>query len=249
MNLPDFFARNPAGAVACSGGTDSSLLVWAAAEYGRNWHAYYVRTAFQPAFELADARAVAAQCGLPLTVVEGDILANDAVVANPENRCYFCKCVLFSVILRQAAADGYSLVIDGTNASDDISDRPGIRALRELDIRSPLRECGMTKSDVRAMSREAHLFTWNKPSYACLATRIPAGTAITKEALEKAETGENLLFAMGFRDFRLRLRGNAALLQLSAEQLPLALEKRRELLEQLSPLFSAVSLDLKARHG
>lgn len=247
MNLQEFFTQHPSGALAYSGGTDSSLLVWAAMQYGRDWHAYYVHTAFQPAFELTDARKIAEQCRIPLTVIEGDILADRTVAANPENRCYYCKHAVFDMILRQAAADGYTLVVDGTNASDDASDRPGMRALQELKVLSPLRECGLTKSDVRALSREAHLFTWNKPSYACLATRIPTGTAITEEALKKVEAGENILFSMGFQDFRIRLRGDIALLQIPASQFSYVMEKRQQLLEQLSPLFSIVTLDLSAR--
>ncbi len=247
MNLQNFFARHPSGALAFSGGTDSSLLAWAAMQYGRDWHAYYVNSAFQPSFELADAQKIAEQCRIPLTVIEGDILADDTVVANPENRCYYCKRVVFGMILRQAATDGYKLVVDGTNASDDASDRPGMRALQEMEVLSPLRECGLTKSDVRAMSREADLFTWNKPSYACLATRIPSGTAITAEALKTVEAGENILFSMGFQDFRIRLRGDAALLQIPASQFSCAVEKRQQLLERLSALFSTVSLDLRTR--
>jgi uncharacterized protein len=122
-----------------------------------------------------------------------------------------------------------------------------MRALEEMNVLSPLRECGLTKSDIRAMSREAELFTWNKPSYACLATRIPAGTAITAEALKRVEAGENVLFSMGFQDFRIRLRGDIALLQLPAGQFPYAVEKREQLLNRLCPLFPIVSLDLNAR--
>jgi len=247
MNLSDFFEKNPSGALAFSGGTDSSLLVWAAAKYGRNWHAYYVHGAFQPAFELEDAKKIAACCALPMTILEADVLSDPRVTANPENRCYYCKHTVFGLIRSAASADGYTLLIDGTNASDDASDRPGMRALQELKVLSPLRECGLTKSDIRAMSREAHLFTWNKPSYACLATRIPAGTAITAEALKKVEAGENVLFSMGFQDFRIRLRGDIALIQIPASQFSYAVEKRQQLLERLSPLFSAVALDLKSR--
>ena len=154
MELSDFFRLHPAGAVAFSGGVDSSLLVWAAARYGSDWRAYYVHSPFQPAFELADARQVAGQCGLPLTVLEVDVLQNETVAANPPDRCYHCKHSIFSVILDRARQDGCSLVIDGTNASDDAGDRPGMRALRELEVRSPLRECGLTKAAVRQLSRE-----------------------------------------------------------------------------------------------
>ena len=159
MQLSDFFEQNPRGAVAYSGGVDSSLLVWAAMKYGRDWRAYYVYSAFQPAFELEDAKQVAAQCGMPLTVIEADIFQHPEVIANPANRCYYCKHRIFAAILRQGASDGYSLVIDGTNASDDAGDRPGMKALRELEVRSPLRECGLTKGDVRALCRDCLLYT------------------------------------------------------------------------------------------
>ena len=247
MELKSFFEQNPSGALAFSGGTDSSLLVWAAAKYGKDWHAYYVHSAFQPAFELEDARKIASQCQLPLTIIEADILQYPEVAANPPDRCYHCKRQVFSAILRQAAADGYSLVIDGTNASDDACDRPGMKALRELEVRSPLRECGLTKGDVRAMCREAGLFVWNKPSYACLATRIPAGTPITAEALQKVEQSENLLSSMGFQDFRVRLRDDTAVLQFTEDQFPYAWECREKLRTALSPIFAQVTLDLTPR--
>ena len=132
MNLQEFFAENPAGALAFSGGTDSALLVWAAARWGKNWRAYYVHSAFQPAFELADARRIAGQCGMPLTVIQGDVLSNPTVTANPPDRCYHCKRNLFGTLAARALADGYTLLLDGTNASDAAGDRPGMRALREL---------------------------------------------------------------------------------------------------------------------
>lgn len=247
MTLETFFQSEPTGAIALSGGVDSSYLAWAAGQFGQNWQAYYVKTAFQPAFELRDAKAVAAYADIPLTVLEMDVLAVPAVAANPENRCYFCKRAIFSTILEHAAADGFSLVADGTNASDDVADRPGMKALAELSIRSPLRECGLMKADVRALSREAGLVTWDKPSYACLATRIPAGTAITAEALQRIERGEDLLFMLGFSDFRIRLRGGNALLQFNDSQLDEALERRGELLSLLAPLFPTVAVDLKPR--
>lgn len=247
MNLSDFFEKNSSGALAFSGGTDSSLLVWAAAKYGQNWRAYYVYGAFQPAFELEDAEKIADHCALPMTIIEADVLSDPRITANPANRCYYCKHTVFSLIQSAAAADGYTLLIDGTNASDEEGDRPGMQALRELRVRSPLRECGITKQDVRALSREAGLFTWNKPSYACLATRIPTGTEITAEKLQKVEQGELALFEMGFSDFRIRLRGDMALVQLPESQFSQALKQREEILSRLSPQFSTVALDLKSR--
>ena len=246
MKLQDFFEQNPAGALAFSGGVDSSLLVWAAAAYGKGWRAYYVHSVFQPAFELADARQVSEQCGLPMTVLEADILSNAAVAANPPNRCYHCKRAIFSAILAQAKADGLTLVIDGSNASDDAGDRPGMRALRELEVRSPLRECGLTKADVRRLSREAGLPSWDKPAYACLATRVPAGTALRPETLAAVEKAEGALAAMGFRDFRVRVR-DGALVQVTESQFPLARERWADLQAVLVPLFGKATLDPTSR--
>lgn len=247
MELKDFFEQNPSGALAFSGGVDSSLLVWASAQYGKDWRAYYVHSAFQPAFELEDAQKIAAQCRLPLTVIEADILQYQEVAANPPDRCYYCKHRIFSAILQRAAADGYSLVIDGTNASDDAGDRPGMKALRELEVRSPLRECGLTKSDVRRLSREAGLFTWDKPAYACLATRVPAGQPITARDLAVTEAAESYLFSLGFTDFRVRLAGRSAKIQLPAAQMPRLLERRQEILRRLGPDYDGVWLDLEGR--
>ena len=247
MTISEFFAANPVCAVAFSGGIDSAWLLHEALRYGTRMQAYFVRTPFQPAFELQDARDTAAALGAALTVLEVDVLTLPQVAENPEDRCYFCKQALFTALLAQARADGFPLVLDGSNASDDAGDRPGMRALRELEVRSPLRECGLTKDEVRRRSREAGLFTWDKPAYACLATRIPTGAPITKEDLEKVERAEGALHALGFRDFRVRLFHGAARLQVTEEQLPLVLEQREAISSSLGPAFDGVLLDLKPR--
>ena len=247
MELSTFFQQHPQGALALSGGVDSALLAWAAGRWGSGWRAYFAHTAFQPAHELTDAQALARLCGLPLTVLEVDVLSDPQVAANPARRCYFCKRALFGAIARAAKEDGLSLIADGTNASDQADDRPGMAALAELGVRSPLRECGLTKADVRRLSRETGLPTWDKPAYACLATRVPTGTPLSADQLHRVELGEAVLSDLGFRDFRLRLRNNGALLQVTEPQLPLALERRQELVQRLTPLFAEVSLDLRAR--
>lgn len=247
MELHSFFEDHPSGALAFSGGTDSALLVWAAAKYGSNWHAYYVKTPFQPSFELKGAEKVSNLCGLPLHIIEADPLADATIAANPTDRCYHCKRLIFSTIAQHAAADGHTLLIDGTNASDSEDDRPGMKALRELSVRSPLRECGITKAEVRRLSREAGLPTWEKPAYACLATRIPTGTVIQQDDLARIEQGESLLHDLGLRDFRLRLRGQAALLQITESSAPLVQEKRAVILSVLSPLFEQIRFDPQFR--
>ncbi|HJD22017.1 MAG TPA: ATP-dependent sacrificial sulfur transferase LarE [Candidatus Gemmiger faecigallinarum] len=247
MTLQDFFAGVPRAAVAFSGGTDSALVLWAARRYGCDVRSYYVKTVFQPAFELEDARRLARELDVPLTVVDADILAVPEAAANGPRRCYHCKRALFTQLRQAAAADGYTVLLDGTNASDDAGDRPGMAALRELAVRSPLRECGVTKAQVRQLSRQAGLFIWDKPAYACLATRVPTGTAITADMLDRVERAETALAALGFTDFRVRLLGACARLQLTQDQLPRALARRGEILAALQPLFDGVLLDLQAR--
>ena len=164
MELTDFFAQHPKAALAFSGGADSAFLLYSAAACGADIMPYYVRSQFQPAFEHADARRLAAALGVPLRELEADVLCEDTIVANPADRCYFCKRRIFGAICTAAAADGYSVVLDGTNASDDRGDRPGMRALEQAHVLSPLRLCGLTKAEVRRRSKAAGLFTWDKPA-------------------------------------------------------------------------------------
>ena len=248
MTLCDFFSANPRVALAFSGGVDSAYLLYAAKAYGAQVKAYYVKTAFQPRFEYEDALHLAEQLGADMQTVELDVLTDEAITANPKNRCYFCKRRIFTAILAAAKADGFSLVIDGTNASDDAADRPGMQALQELQVRSPLREAGLTKAEIRRRSRQAGLFTHDKPAYACLATRIPTGTAITKPLLERTERAEEFLKKLGFSDFRIRLMGDAARIQLPQSQLETLLEHRQTILTELKKYYCAVLLDLEVRH-
>lgn len=248
MNLSAFFQKNPRVALAFSGGVDSAYLLYAARESGAQVKAYYVKTAFQPRFEYEDACALAQQLGLPMQTIKLDVLAVEQVAENPKNRCYFCKRAIFRAILEAAKADGFPVVMDGTNASDEVSDRPGMRALTELKVCSPLRDAGLTKAEIRRLSREAGLFTHDKPAYACLATRIPTGRSITEDLLQRTEQAEEFLKAQGFSDFRIRLLGDAARLQLTESQLGLLLEKRQEILTQLKQYYAAVLLDLEVRY-
>ena len=247
MELKEFFEKYPRAALGFSGGVDSAYLLYAGKKYGADIRPYFIKTAFQPEFELRDAIRLAKELDVGLTVIRHDILAEDRVAENPADRCYYCKSALFHALKKQAVEDGYNVLLDGTNASDEASDRPGMRAIRELEVLSPLRECGLTKGEIRRLSREAGLFTWEKPSYACLATRVPAGNPLTEEILAKIEKGEDALTAMRFSDFRIRVFHDAARLQLPESQLKLAVQKREELLKILKPYFPAVLLDLETR--
>ena len=247
MELADFFARHPKAALGFSGGVDSSYLLWSAKQCGADVRPYFIKTAFQPAFELEDARRLCRDVGAELMILELDALADEAVAENPADRCYHCKRNLFGTLTQRARADGYCLLLDGTNASDDAGDRPGMRALRELEVRSPLRECGLTKAEIRARSKAAGLFTWDKPAYACLATRVPTGQRITAEALAKTEAAEGFLFSLGLTDFRVRYFAGAARIQAPAAQLALILARREEILTELRQYYPAVLLDLEVR--
>ena len=247
MELQTYFLQNPRAALAFSGGVDSSYLMYAARQYGCDLHAYFIKSSFQPQFELNDARRLTEELHVPLTVVQTDVLQNAQVAANDEQRCYYCKTTLFTQLRELARKDGYTLLLDGTNASDSFDGRPGMKALQELGVRSPLRECGLTKAEIRRLSREAGLFTHDKPSYACLATRIPTGTKITESLLQKVEHSEDILFSMGFTDFRVRFFHNAAKIQLPESQFARCLEKKQELTMALSPCFDEVLLDLTPR--
>lgn len=220
-SLRVFFARTPHLAVAFSGGCDSAYLLAAAHDAGCKVRAYLVKTAFQPSFEFEDAQAVAHRLGIPLSVLDVDILGegakggeygvndgvndvgNDgseeaperAICANPPDRCYLCKRLIFSRVWEEARADGFEVLADGTNVSDDPARRPGFRALAELGVVSPLRAAGMTKDAVRAASAQLERkrglpvgsLMSDKPSFPCLAVFVPEGEPITREALQAAE--------------------------------------------------------------
>lgn len=247
MTLEEFFGQHKKVALAYSGGADSTFLLYMAKKYKADIKAYYVKTAFQPDFELEDAKEAAKKTGAELSILEMDILADRQVTENPCNRCYYCKQRIFKELISAANKDGYTCIIDGTNASDDADDRPGMKALEELGVYSPLRLCGQTKEKIRAGLKEAGIFTWKKPAYACLATRIAEGEKIREQDLKKVERGEEFLSKLGFFDFRLRLRGQAALLQVSREDMEKAFLLREEIEETLKEDFSSVLLDFKAR--
>lgn len=247
MELKDFFKQNPKAALGFSGGVDSSYLLYAAKKYGADVQPYYIKTPFQPQFEYADALKLCDVLTVELKTIEYNILSQSIISDNPKNRCYYCKKTLFSLLKQQAEKDGYKLIIDGTNASDIADERPGMMALEELCVRSPLRECGLTKEMIRYNSKQAGLFTCDKPAYACLATRIPTDTAITEALLKRVEYSEKALADMGFSDFRVRVYNNSARIQLKENQFVKAAENRCEIVECIKPYFETIFLDMEAR--
>ncbi len=247
MNLQEFFTEHNKVALAFSGGVDSSFLLYAARTYGCDVMAYYAKAEFQPEFEYNDAIRLADELNAGLKILSISALSDRNVRRNDNKRCYYCKTRIFSKILQAAYDDGYTTIIDGTNASDDINDRPGMKALEEMKVLSPLRICGLTKSEIRKLSREAGLFTWDKPSYACLATRIPTGTIITSEALHITQEAEERLMQMGFKNFRIRKIGSTAKIQVTKDQMQFAIDNRVEICNMLGPLYDSITLDLEAR--
>lgn len=247
MELRDFFAAHPRAALAFSGGVDSSYLLYAGLRWAEKLGVYYVKSAFQPEFERRDALRMADGLGAQVTVLEADVLSCAAVTDNPPDRCYYCKRVIMSTIKAAAKADGFDLVLDGTNYSDDISDRPGFKALGEEGVLSPLRLCALTKARIRQLSREAGLFTWDKPAYACLATRVKTGERITAGILQAVEKSEDALFSLGFSDFRVRTSEGRARLQFIPEQLPEAQRRFDEIRSLLAPYFTQIEIDPAGR--
>ena len=248
MELREFFVENKEAAIAFSGGVDSSYLLSQAVKYAVRVKAYYVKSCFQPEFELREALRLAGELGADMEVINlGESVLDEKVSSNPPDRCYYCKKKIMGAIKEAAARDGFDTILDGTNASDDAGDRPGMKALGEMKILSPLRICGLTKDEIRSLSREEGLFTWDKPAYACLATRIPTGVAISPEILRKVENAEAALMDMGFSDFRVRVFGGGARLQLKESQMAEALKKREEIVKALKPFFNEILLDMEAR--
>ncbi|MDR2370837.1 MAG: ATP-dependent sacrificial sulfur transferase LarE [Treponema sp.] len=216
--LLEIIASRGRAAVAFSGGVDSSFLCHAAAAaLGKNALAITVVSPMLPASEMECAAAVAKQVGIEHVLVEEHDI--DGVVAeNPRDRCYHCKKIEFGHILDAAKKRGINAVFDGSNTDDPGDYRPGLRALEELRIISPLREAGLDKKEIRALSRRFNLPTWDKPAFACLASRIPYGEAINREKLSRIEKAEDALRSFGFRQFRVRSHGDTARIEVAPEE-------------------------------
>jgi uncharacterized protein len=201
--------------VAFSGGIDSSLLLAAAHEAcGDGVVAVTASSATYPRRELEVARQIAALVGVRHRLIETREVDDPAFSANPLDRCYHCKRELFVKLAEQASAEGHRAVVEGSTV-DDLGDfRPGERAARELEVTSPLRQAGFAKSDVRALARAIGLPNWDKPAAACLASRFPYGTEITREGLAKIERIEDLLHDLGFPQVRARVHGDLLRLEI-----------------------------------
>ena len=234
-------------AVAFSGGVDSTFLLYAAhATLGDNALAVTAVTAALPHRERQSAEDICAQLGVQRLVYPLDVLALPAFQTNPPDRCYHCKRALFQGMLTLAQEAGFPTLVDGSNVDDTGDYRPGMRALAELGIQSPLLAAGLTKADIRTLSHRFHLPTWDQPSAACLASRIPYGEAITEEKLTLVEQAEQFLAGLGLTQLRVRLHGgNLARIEVAPEQLDVVLTHRTEIAQALTELGCAyVTVDL-----
>ncbi len=235
--------------VAYSGGVDSTLLAAVAHDVlGDRAVAVTADSPSIPRRELREAVALAEQIGIAHRIVTTNELDNPEYAANPANRCYFCKHELFEVLDQLAAADGCQHIVYGAIVDDLGDHRPGMQAAREHRIHYPLAAAGLSKDDVRRLSEHYGLPTVDKPSFACLASRIPYGQAVTAAKLQQVELAEDLLAELGFRQFRVRHHGDLARIEVPAEELPHLVEpaRRERITARLNELgFTFVTVDLQ----
>lgn len=234
-------------AVAFSGGVDSTLLLDSAHEVlGADAIAITAKISSLPEAELDAARTFCVERGIAHLVIEHDVLAIPGFAENPHDRCFICKRSLFSAMKDAAREAGCAVVVDGSNIDDEGDYRPGMRALAELGIRSPFRELGISKADIRRIARGRGLTVWGKPSAACLASRIPYGERITPEKLKRIEAAEAYLHSLGFSQLRVRNHGDLARIEVPASDIARASELHEEIAKTLKMLgFTYVALDLQ----
>lgn len=247
--LKNRIASAEKAAVAFSGGVDSVFLLYAAKEaLGNQLLALTVSLHAMPRRELQEAKAFCMQYRIRHRVRTVDEFSIEGFADNPPDRCYLCKKALFQKMLGAAEEEGFETVMEGSNLDDQGDYRPGLQALRELKIQSPLKDAGFTKAEIREMSRRLGLSTWEKPSMACLASRFVYGERITPEKMDMVEQAENFLTELGFGQRRVRMHGNLARIELLMEDIPAMMEQERygQVQKRLSELgFSYVTLDLK----
>lgn len=235
--------------VAFSAGVDSAFLSEAAHRaLGDRAIAVTGRSVTLAASELEESIALATRIGIRHRIVDTDEIADESFGNNPPNRCYFCKNELYSILRRVAAEEGMAVVADGSNADDVGDHRPGMRAARELGVRSPLMEAGMTKADIRALSKAFGLPTWDKPAQACLSSRFPYGDRITPEKIAQVEKAESLLRELGFRQLRVRHHGAVARIEAPKEEVPRFVQEdvsRRVIAGVKAAGFTYVTIDLE----
>ncbi len=235
--------------IAFSGGADSAYLAWAAHQaLGKRALAVTALSASFSEHDREEAQRFAAAAGIRHECIRTEEFANPLYVANQADRCYHCKDELFDKMEALAGERGFAAIAYGINADDTHEFRPGHRAAAEHKVLAPLLAAGLRKNEIRALSREAGLMTWDRPAAACLSSRVAYGTAVTPELLARIERGENFIRELGFRQFRLRAHGELARVEIAPEELPRALdtEMTQRIAAELKQLgFTYVTLDLE----
>lgn len=236
-------------AIAYSGGVDSSFLLKTALDtLGKeNVLGVTILSSVTPREELAETEKFLSSMDINHVFVKKDVFEIPGFSENPKDRCYICKHNVFEEIIEQGKQRGISVVLDGTNADDEGDYRPGLKALQELKVVSPLKLCGLTKSEIRELSRNMGLNTWNKPSLACLASRIPYYEEITEEKLQRVDKAESFLRSLGFEQLRVRCHGKLARIELLPEDIKKVFDKdlNKTIHDRLKEIgFQYVALDL-----
>jgi len=235
------------GVIAYSGGVDSTFLCKVAFDVlGKNVLAVTAASSTYPQRELTEAKRIAKTIGIAHIVIKSEELNIKNFTENPPDRCYYCKKTLFKKLRQLAKDHHFSKVLDGSNADDMYDYRPGGKARKELGVLSPLKDAGLTKADIRVLSRALHLPTAEKPAAACLASRFPYGTKITKERLKQVESAEQFLRLLGVRQCRVRFHAEVARIEVPRDDFPVILASSHRIIKQFKKLgFTYIALDLE----
>ncbi|GJL69237.1 MAG: TIGR00268 family protein [Nitrospirales bacterium] len=247
--LQELFSDMESVVVAFSGGVDSTLVLKVGFDIlGSHAKAVTAVSPTFPALEVEEVKQLSAAIGAPLQLVETDQLQIESFVKNDATRCFHCKTDLYRLLSSLRDAAGFHTIVDGTNVDDLGEDRPGINAARQLGVRSPLVEAGLSKGDIRELAKGLGLANWNKPAAACLSSRITRGLPITKAYLSRVEQAEAFLVAQGVTQVRVRLHGDLARIEMEPTQMGILMEEpgRSRLVEKFKKLgFQTITLDLE----